>query len=545
MKISRRSVLAGILLTALFGAGTATADAPAQKQTDTLVYLHAIEPASLFQWWTQATYPKRQILDSLVYLDEKNKLHPWLAKSWSQRGTVWTFKLREDVVFTDGAKLDAATVVKNFDFWKKLSTSVADTFFKEAKVVDQYTVEFHTSHPQPYLADILSSALYGINSGPSLDRDLKELGEKPIGSGPFYLKEWKHGEEIVFERNDKYNWGPEGTHGGPAYLKTVLWKFVPDANTRWLALEKGEADAVYDPPAVKWKEAQAKFLTSQQFAPGRNVTLSFNVEAGPFTDKRVRQAFGYASNRKKIVDSVFRGAAPFEGNGAFSQSTREYINLDNQYAYNPDKAIALLKDAGYATVNADGYRVNKDGKVLEIVLPLYPNLTNADGLIAAQALQAEVKKVGIKLNIPLLTKTELAAGRYTKADEYDLYQGYWTLYAPTVLSINFRPPGKNSSTATIYGRQQINKFASDDGEPNVHNRVRSRDWKLQEAIIAAHADTSPAGRTAKFAALQKRISDDALALGFYASVYNVVEQKYLSGLLHNNDAPWFYEVKKN
>ncbi|WP_343725039.1 ABC transporter substrate-binding protein [Herbaspirillum huttiense] len=151
MNISRRSVLGSILLAAAFGPGLAIADSPAQKQTDTLIYLHAIEPASLFQWWTQATYPKREILDSLVYLDEKGKLHPWLATRWSQKGTVWTFKLREDVTFIDGSRLDAATVAKNFDFWKKLSTSVPDSYFKEAKVVDQYTVEFHTTHPQPYL----------------------------------------------------------------------------------------------------------------------------------------------------------------------------------------------------------------------------------------------------------------------------------------------------------------------------------------------------------------------------------------------------------
>ncbi|MGC4242843.1 MAG: ABC transporter substrate-binding protein [Herbaspirillum sp.] len=545
MNISRRSVLGSILLAAAFGPGLAIADSPAQKQTDTLIYLHAIEPASLFQWWTQATYPKREILDSLVYLDEKGKLHPWLATRWSQKGTVWTFKLREDVTFIDGSRLDAATVAKNFDFWKKLSTSVPDSYFKEAKVVDQYTVEFHTTHPQPYLADMLSSALFGINSAPSLDRDLKELGEKPIGSGPFYLKEWKHGEEIVFERNDNYRWGPEGTHGGPAYLKTVHWKFVPDANTRWLALEKGEADVIYDPPAVKWKDALSRYTVSQQLAPGRNVALSFNIEAGPFTDKRVRQAFAYASNRQKIVESVFRGAVPYEGNGAYSKTTQDYVNLDDQYAYNPEKAVALLKQAGYDTVNADGYRVNKEGKLLQVVLPLYPNLTNADGLIAAQALQAEVKKVGIKLDTPLLTKTELAAGRYTKADEYDLYQGYWTLYAPTVLSINYRPAGKNTATSTIYARQQINKYATEEGEPNPHNRVRLRDWKLQEAIIAAHGEATPAARKAKFVALQKQISDEALAIGFYASAYNVVQQKYLQGLLHNNDAPWFYEVKKN
>lgn len=542
MKIFRRAALAAVVALV---ASTGWAQGAAQKQADTLIYLHSIEPKSLFQWWTQAAYPKRQILDSLVYLDGKRQLHPWLAKSWGQKGTVWTFKLRDDVVFTDGSKLDAATVVKNFDFWKKLTTSVPDSFLKEARAVDAHTVEFHTTVPQPYLPALLTSASFGISSGPSLDRDLKELGEKPIGSGPFFLKEWKHGEEIVFERNDSYRWGPEGTHGGPAHLKTVRWKFVPDSNARWLALEKGEADVIYDPPSVKWKQAQGKYDTSQQLAPGRAQALSFNVEAGIFTDPRVRQAFAYASNRQQIVNSVFRGAIPYEGNGTLSRTTQDHLNLDSAYPHNLEKAIALLKQAGYDKVNAEGYRVGKDGKLLKAVLPLYPTIVNAEGVIAAQALQAEVKKAGFQLDTPLLTQTELAAGRYTKADEYDLYQGYWTWYAPTVLSINFRPAGENTSTATIYGRQQINQYATEKGSPNVHNRVRSQDQKLQDAIVAAHQEPNPAARKTKFEQIQRQISDQALAVGFYASAYNLVKQKYLTGLLHSTDAPWFYAVKKD
>lgn len=543
---TRYRMAAGILaVAAAWGSAPALAQTAAKVPSDTLIYLHSIEPKSLYQWWTQAEYPRRQVLDSLVYLDGDQKLHPWLATSWSQKDTVWTFKLRDGVVFSDGTRLDAATVVRNFDFWLKISTSVPDSFFKEARAIDERTVEIHTTVPQPWLADLLSSAAFGINSAPSLDRDLKEIGESPVGSGPFLIREWKRGEEIVLARNDAYQWGPAGTHGGPAFLKTIHWKFVPDSNARWLALEKGEADLIYDPPSVKWKEALGKYSTSQRFAPGRNQALSLNVEAGPFTDQRVRQAFAYASNRRQIVDSVYRGAIPYEGNGALSRTTQDYLNLDDQYAYNADKATALLKEAGYDRVDAEGYRINKDGKVLEVVFPLYPTVVNAEGVIAAQALQAEVKKVGIKLKTFLLTQTELAAGRYTKAEEYDIVQGYWTWYAPTVLSINFRPAGDNGGTSTIYGRQQLNKFALADGNPNPHNRVRSKDWKLQDAIIAAHEEADPASRKAKLTAIQQPISDEALALGFYASTYNLVGQKSLGGLNHSIFGPQFYEVRKN
>lgn len=515
-----------------------------KEDKDTLIYLHSIEPKTLYQWWTQAEYPRRQLQDSLVFLDGEGNLRPWLAKSWKQDGNTWTFVLRDDVVFSDGSKLDADTVVKNVDFWLKISTSVPDSFFKGASVVDDHTVAIHTTIPQPWLAHLLSSSGFGLNSGPSLARDLKEIGENPIGSGPYVLKEWKRGDEIIFSRNDNYHWGPLTEAPGPAQLKTIRWKFVPDANARWLALEKDEADLIYDPPSVKWKEAKEKYFTSSRFAPGRGQSLSLNTEFGPFTDKRVRQAFAYASNRQKIVETLFRGSSQFEGNGALSQTTPEYINLDNAYPYDPQKAVKLLEEAGYTTVNAEGYRVNGEGKVLQVEFPVYPTIVSPEGYAALQALQAEVKKVGIKLNLIALTPTDLAAGRYTKPDEYHVYQGYWTWYAPTVLSINFRP-GDGSTTGTIFGRQNLNQILTTGSSPNPHNRVRSRDWKLQEAILEAHAEPDPQVRHEKLAAIQQQISDDALALGFFTSSYNLAGQKYISGVVHNVFGPIFYNVKKN
>ncbi|WKN24309.1 ABC transporter substrate-binding protein [Azotobacter vinelandii] len=543
MSILRKLVAGGAATLALLGTAAVQADA-AKDEKDSLIYLHSIEPKTFYQWWTQAEYPRRQLLDGLIFLDGEGKLHPWLAKSWKQDGTVWTFDLRDDVVFSDGSKFNAETVVKNVEFWLKVSTSVPDSFFKEAKAVDEYRVEIHTTIAQPWLANLLSSGGFAINSSPSLARDLKEIGENPIGSGPFVLKEWKRGEEIVLVRNENYRWGPETTHRGPAHLKTIHWKFVPDANARWLALEKGEADLIYDPPSVKWKEATGKYPTSTRYAPGRGQTLSLNTEFGPFADKRVRQAFAYASNRKKIVETLFRGSALYEGNGAYSRTTPDYVALDDAYPYDPDKAVGLLEEAGYTRVNGDGFRVGKDGKVLEVLFPVYPTIVSPEGYTSLQALQAEAKKVGFKIDLIALTSTDLAAGRYTKPDEYHVYLGYWTMYAPTVLSVNYRPDD-GSASGTIFGRQNLNQIQTTGGSPNPHNRVRSKDWKLQEAIVEAHREPDPQARHAKLAAIQRHISDEALALGFYTSTYNLVGQKYLSGLIHNIHGPIFYALKKD
>lgn len=528
LKLATRASIAALIVLGAFGAANLPAaaqeNAAGKKADDTLVYLHSVEPATFYQWWTQSEYPRRQLLDSLIFLDGEGNLHPWLAESWAQNGKVWTLKLRDGVTFSDGTPFNAETVVKNFNFWLGISTSVPDSFFKEARAIDDRTVEIHTTIPQPWLPNLLSSPAFGINSTPSLDRPIKDIGENPIGSGPFVLGEWKRGEEIVLVRNDKYQWGPQSTNGGPAHLKEIRWKFVPDGNARWVALEQGEADLIYDPPSSKWSEANGKYAVSRRIAPGRNLAISFNTEAGHFTDKRVRQAFAYASNRQAIVESLFRGSVPFEGNGALAQTTPNYIDLNDRYPLDREKAVALLEEAGWTTVNSDGYR-EKDGKVLEVVFPYSVTTLNPDGATALQALQAEVKKVGFKLDLVALTPTDVAAGRYTGKDEYNLHIGYWTWYAPTVLSINFRPAA--------------------EGKPNGHNRVRSTDQALQDAIIAAHEETDEAARQAKLAAIQNHISDETLAIGFFASTYTLVGKNEQKGLIHNIFGPIFYEFRKS
>lgn len=132
--ITRRSVSKAAMASLAF-AGAAGFLLPALAQVpdkSTLVHRHSIAPATFCPWWTQAEYPRRQLLDRLIFLDDRGA-HPWLATSWKQNGKVWTFKLRDDFVFSDGSQFNADTLVRNFEFRLGISTSVSDSFFGSAK----------------------------------------------------------------------------------------------------------------------------------------------------------------------------------------------------------------------------------------------------------------------------------------------------------------------------------------------------------------------------------------------------------------------------
>ena len=162
-------------------------------------------------------------------------------------------------------------------------------------------------------------------------------------------------------------------------------------------------------PSVQWKNAERQFQTLTFVATGRPQGLSFNVGRGPFTDQRVRQAFIYAIDRKRIVAAVLKGTAPYEGNGSLSRATPLYHDVDADYPYDVAKANKLLDEAGWTGRDANGYR-GKDGKTLNARLPLMQAIIDAEGAIALQAIQDQVKRVGIKVDLIPLTQTQGFAG---------------------------------------------------------------------------------------------------------------------------------------
>ncbi|SHF69507.1 peptide/nickel transport system substrate-binding protein [Jatrophihabitans endophyticus] len=520
---------AGLALTGCDGGSSGTASGSGKRLLNqTITYAHEQEPPCLWGGWVQQAYLSRQVFDSLVSYDD-GTIVPWLATSWStsRDGKTVTFQLRKDVRFTDGTRFDAKAVVANYANWAKGISWHSFTYLTGATATGAYTVALHLSQRNPEIFQELSNGHYGLQSPTALaTRSTAQNCHQPVGSGPWIVKEWKVGNEIVFARNDKYDSAPANAHhNGPAYEKELRWKFVPDATTRWTALTTGQADVVYDVPAVQWQTAKKSYQVLNFVAGGRPQGFSFNVQRGPFTDKRVRQAFLYASDRQKTVEAVFKGSVPFEGNGALASSTVGYHDVDSAYPFDVAKANQLLDQAGWTTRNGDGVRT-KNGQALTIRLP-YGNgsIVTAEGSAVLQAIQDQVKAVGFDLQLIPLTQTQLFSGAKSAPTDKELSFGYWVWGAPNILDINFA--------------------AKQGGVANGNNTSFFDDPAIEARIKAAQIETDPAKRKQEYAQLQQWFTDQAIAVGVYDQTYNVAispklkgvwQDQNSNGLLNFNDA---------
>ena len=536
---ARRSVLAASAV-AIAGALLLTACAPSASTTGqrvdggTIVYAHQQEPACVFGGWIEQAYLSYQVLDNLTSLDAHHRVVPWLATSWttSDDGLTWTFTLKKGVHFTDGTPVDAAAVAYNFDYWMTGGNSTAqvwlDGYFASASAVDASTLQVTLSKPYPELAVNLTQGYFGIQSQHALQtRSKAQNCSAPIGSGAFIVKKWNRGQDIVLVRNSHYTSPPANAlHTGPARVAEIDWKFVPDPTTRVAALQSGQADAIYDVPAIQWSTLKSSgYQLDKYVTAGRPQQISFNTQLGPFTDERVRQAFAYSLDRKQIVDTIGRGVIPYDGNGGVSSTTPGYsTKAAGLYGHDATKANALLDAAGWTGRTSAGVRT-KDGTPLAVVFPYGAgSIINADGASILQGIAQQASKVGFDVKLVPVPQSELFAGKYGTAQDHDLSVGYWTAVTAGILYINWRP-----STAA---------------DPNYSNSAFYNDPTLAGYILAGNSEPDAAKQNADYQQAQDYIAEHALSIGVYDRLSTLAVSPKLKDVWqeHAQGGPTFYDA---
>jgi peptide/nickel transport system substrate-binding protein len=520
--LSLVAAIAALALSACGGSGASSAPAASNtKPSDggTIYYAHDLEPPCLSGGWVEENYIERQYADNLVSMVRGGGFVPWLSKSWTVNSahTVYTFRLKPGVKFTDGTPFNADAVVDNFNYWVNPKTANGDTntyiapYFVSAKALNNLTVRVTLSKPYDAFLAAISQSYAGILSPKTLAAGTAAVCDHPVGTGAWILKQWNHGKDLVFDRNPNYNSAPANAkHQGPAYASKLVWSFITDPTTRWGTLVSGQNDVVEDVPTIDYPTAKNQYQFLSYVTPGQPQTLSLNTSWGPFTDLKVRQAFAYASNRKLVTKSAFNGEIPYDGNGALSPTTPDYDSaLNNAFPYDPAKANALLDAAGWTKRNAQGYRT-KDGQELTIKL-VYgaQSIINDEGATALQDLQSEWKQVGFNVVLDPETLTQLFAG--TTVHTYNATIGYWTSPSPAVLYIVW---------------QEWNK----KGAPNGNNSSFYDNPKLVSTIEAANTATNPATQKKLYYEAQKIIVNQAVNVGIYTKTTTLAVSKNLHGV---------------
>jgi peptide/nickel transport system substrate-binding protein len=506
------------------GAEAATISADTKPtQGGTIKYSHEQEPPCLGTGgWVQEAFLQRQMSDSLVAQTKDGKIVPWLATSWSTSPDhlVWTFHLKPGVKFTNGEPLTAAAVAKNFYFWTNPKTVNGDIsaywgpYFKSAKAIDDLTFQLTLTQPYSPLLSALSQGYDGILAPETVAGGLETACNEPIGTGPFIFQNWTRGQNITFVRNPDYNSAPANAlHQGPAYADKLVWSFVSDPTTRYGSLTTGEANAIYDVPAPDWQTAQESYEVQQYITPGRPVALELNTVKGPFTDRKVREAFAYGADRKAAVESAFNGKVPFEGNGAISVSTPDYnAAMAETWPYNAQKAEKLLDEAGWTRAES-GVR-SKGGKQLNVrlVYGAGPFVT-PEGATVLQDLQAQWEEVGFNVELTPLSFTQFFTPQYATPDGYDANFTYWSSPTPGVLLIDWKP--WNSTK-----------------EPNGSNLSFYNNAKLVRLIEAGNSSFDPAVQKKNYYAAQEIVTKEQ------AAVVGVYEQETSLAVEHNLHDVW-------
>ncbi len=304
---------------------------------------------------------------------------PGLAASWdiSEDGLTYTFKLREGVTFHDGTTMDAEDVKFTLDRINAEDSANAQkalySSISEVKVIDPQTVEITLSEPN-------GNMLFNLAWGDAVivaPESVEGIKQTPIGTGPFKFDDWSQGDKITLSRYDNY-WGE-----APA-LTGATFKFISDPTAAFAAVMAEDVDVFAGFPApenIPQFEADPRFQVLIGSTEGETI-LSMNNKQAPFDNIKVREAVAHAIDRQAIIDGAMFGYGTPIGTH-FAPHNPDYVDLTEMSAYDPEKAKALLAEAGFA-----------DGFETTLHLPP-PSYARRGGEIIA----AQLAEVGIKAQI--------------------------------------------------------------------------------------------------------------------------------------------------
>lgn len=454
---------------------------------------------------------------------------PGLAESWdiSADGLSYTFKLRRGVKFqtTDYFKptrdMNADDVVWSFQRqldpkhpWHALSL-VGYPYFesmgfkdllKSVEKVDDYTVKFTLTRPEsPFLRDLAMpfTSIYSAEYADQLlaAKKTAELNSKPIGTGPFILTRYAKDAQVRYKANPDY-WKSK------VPSETLIFAVTLDNNTRLQKLKANECQVALYPkpddianikadPNLKIEEMEA-MMTSY---------VAINTSHKYLSDVRVRQAINLAFDKQSYIRALFGEGKATAGVGPYPPTMIGYDHDRQGPAHDPDKARALLKEAGVP-----------EGQTFTLFARNGGAVTNPNPMVGAQMLQADLAKVGIKLDIRIMEWGEML--KRAKAGEHDMVFAGWA--------------GDNGDPDNF-----LTPNLSCEAAKNGENYARWCNKQFEDAITRAREVTEPAERAALYKQAQDVFNQEQpwISLAYpklFVAMRKNVEGFHISPLTNNN-----------
>ncbi|QIV86660.1 ABC transporter substrate-binding protein [Glutamicibacter mishrai] len=526
-------ILAGALALPIIGAliagcsSTGSTDSTAQSKEPvtggTMVYASGDAEPSCLDPHVGGNYPQAlvasQYLESLFTKDANGQIIPWLAESTevSKDGLTRTIKLRDGITFTDGTKLTAEAIKANIKHLKDPNTASSTGYLAVGKVVsidvkDELTAVLKLSAPDNALLESLSMPWTAIESPKALERDQATNCAGPVGTGPFKVKSWEHQKAVNLVRNEDYVLPVANGEraSSTAYLDGITWRFIPEAATRYAALQSGEVDVIDNAqPDTISSAANAGLGHLDAPRPGSSNRIELNSSKVPFNDVKVREAFIRAVDANTGVSALFFGTAK-RSNSLLSSVEPLAYSDESLFTTDTAKANQLLDEAGWSERDAEGYRV-KDGKRLSLRFPVSTNQSVPAEQSLFEQFQAQAKAVGFEVKIDLLDLSSWY-GALAK-HEYNLVSAPYTKVGPSVLRVLYH------SDSTVPAPSGY--FA---------NNAQVKNEKLDKLLTEAEETEDEAQRASLYEQAQKIVLEGYYVLPLYDQQNHFLYGKNVHGI---------------
>lgn len=337
------------------------------------------------------------IFTALLRYNKNLEPEAWAAEWYrlEDGGKRMLFRLRKGILWEDGVELTAEDVAFTYRLVidPKTASPYAEDFLrvKELNVLDRYTIEviyeeFFARAVATWMSPILPKhILEGRNI-----RDTP-FSRKPVGAGPYRLKEWQSGSRIVLEASETY-------FGGRPHIDEVIYRIIPDDATMFMELRAGRLDVMNLNPLQSLRQTSGNWWDNEfhkyRYLAPVYIFLGFNLRHPFFSDIRVRKAISLAINRQDIVNGVLlgQGEAAF---GPFKPGSWAYHQKLQPVAQDVAKAEQMLDEAGFMR-KKNGLR-EKDGRPLAFTI--LTNQGNEQRILTATLIQSQLAKIGVEAHI--------------------------------------------------------------------------------------------------------------------------------------------------
>ncbi len=435
---------------------------------------------------------ERQVLhliyNTLLAIDVDFSLKPELAKSWTAEngGRRYVFQLQEGVMFQDGTPFDAAAAKFNFD--RRLDEKTAspqrnqlNAVIEQVEVLGPHAFAINLKSPNPGLLAELADRVGFMVSPAAVEKYGQDLGRNPVGTGAFTLKNWTQGTSITLERNSHY-W-----EEGKPYLDGIVFQTIPNTAIGMQRLIVGEVDYVnqLQPDALR-QLAGKPGIKTEKSRIGRWYTYEWQVDKPPFDNPKLRQAIAYAIDRERINQITMEGQATL-ANGPVP-SGLWWSSPDNVvYGYDPEKAKALLAEAGVASGTEIPMWTTSD--------PLYRRIN--------QLLVEQLSAIGLKVSLIPVATSDYYARQVSKAINFSITN--WTQRADPdgLLYILFH--SKGFANITGYNNPEVDKLL-ESARVSLDQAERKRIYAAVKDQIMRDLPYIPLYFAAEFAGMSSKLN---------------------------------------